>query len=99
MPVSIAQRRGDPIVVEHDEGVRPGTTAGSLGALRAAFVCAVKVKLSGVVSAGAASVVTVKAAATPPIVSVAVVVVAYALDAVSRIVTVCPLVTVPDEAV
>ncbi len=38
VPVSIAQRRGDPIVVEHDEGVRPGTTADSLGALRAAFV-------------------------------------------------------------
>jgi acetyl-CoA C-acetyltransferase len=35
--VSIAQRRGDPILVEHDEGVRPGTTAESLGALRPAF--------------------------------------------------------------
>jgi acetyl-CoA C-acetyltransferase len=35
--VSIPQRRGDPILVEHDEGVRPGTTAESLGALRPAF--------------------------------------------------------------
>ena len=38
VPVSIPQRRGDPVVVEHDEGVRPGTTAESLGALRPAFV-------------------------------------------------------------
>jgi acetyl-CoA C-acetyltransferase len=35
--VSIAQRRGDPVLVEHDEGVRPGTTAESLGTLRPAF--------------------------------------------------------------
>ena len=27
-PVPIPQRKGDPIVVEHDEGVRPGTTVG-----------------------------------------------------------------------
>jgi acetyl-CoA C-acetyltransferase len=38
VPVSIQLRRGDPIVVEHDEGVRPGTTSESLGALRPAFV-------------------------------------------------------------
>ncbi|MEY2958311.1 MAG: hypothetical protein RLZZ01_879 [Actinomycetota bacterium] len=37
VPVSIPQRKGDPIVVEHDEGVRPGTTADGLGALRPAF--------------------------------------------------------------
>jgi acetyl-CoA C-acetyltransferase len=37
VPVSIPQRRGDPIVVEHDEGVRPGTTAESLSGLRPAF--------------------------------------------------------------
>ncbi len=35
--VSIPQRKGDPILVEHDEGVRPGTTAESLGTLRPAF--------------------------------------------------------------
>jgi acetyl-CoA C-acetyltransferase len=35
--VSITQRRGDPVLVEHDEGVRPGTTAESLGKLRPAF--------------------------------------------------------------
>src|SRR6188508_1330313 len=48
-PVAVAQRRGDPIVVEHDEGVRPGTTAESLGALRPAFV------EGGTITAGNAS--------------------------------------------
>ena len=37
VPVSIPQRKGDPVLVEHDEGVRPGTSAESLGALRPAF--------------------------------------------------------------
>ena len=37
VPVSVPQRRADPILVEHDEGVRPGTTADSLGGLRPAF--------------------------------------------------------------
>lgn len=37
VPVSIAQRRGDPVLVEHDEGIRPGTTGESLGKLRPAF--------------------------------------------------------------
>ena len=37
VPVQIPQRKGDPILVEHDEGVRPGTTADSLGGLRPAF--------------------------------------------------------------
>jgi acetyl-CoA C-acetyltransferase len=49
VPVSIPQRRGDPIVVEHDEGVRPGTTAEGLGALRPAFV------EGGTITAGNAS--------------------------------------------
>jgi acetyl-CoA C-acetyltransferase len=35
--VEVPQRRGDPVVVEEDEGVRPGTTAESLGGLRPAF--------------------------------------------------------------
>ncbi|MEX2628114.1 MAG: acetyl-CoA C-acetyltransferase [Ilumatobacteraceae bacterium] len=35
--VSIPQRKGDPVLVETDEGVRPGTTADSLGGLRPAF--------------------------------------------------------------
>ena len=37
VPVEVPQRKGDPILVEHDEGVRPGTTAESLGKLRPAF--------------------------------------------------------------
>jgi acetyl-CoA C-acetyltransferase len=36
-PVSIPQRKGDPIVVDSDEGIRPGTTPESLAGLRAAF--------------------------------------------------------------
>jgi acetyl-CoA acetyltransferase family protein len=48
-PVSIPQRKGDPIVVDTDEGMRPGTTAESLGALRPAFV------KDGTVTAGNAS--------------------------------------------
>lgn len=49
VPVSIPQRKGDPIVVEHDEGVRPGTTAESLSGLRPAF------DKDGTVTAGNAS--------------------------------------------
>jgi acetyl-CoA C-acetyltransferase len=49
VPVSIPQRKGDPIVVETDEGVRPGTTGESLGGLKPAF------KSDGTVTAGNAS--------------------------------------------
>ena len=35
--MEIPQRKGDPLVVSQDEGVRPDTTAESLGALRPAF--------------------------------------------------------------
>jgi acetyl-CoA C-acetyltransferase len=37
VPVEIPQRKGDPIVVSTDEGIRPGTTVESLAALRPAF--------------------------------------------------------------
>ena len=47
--VSIPQRKGEPILVETDEGVRPGTTTDSLGSLRPAFDPA------GTVTAGNAS--------------------------------------------
>jgi acetyl-CoA C-acetyltransferase len=47
--VSVKQRKGDPIVVETDEGVRPGTTADSLGGLRPAF------EADGTITAGNAS--------------------------------------------
>jgi acetyl-CoA C-acetyltransferase len=49
VPVAVPQRKGDPLLVETDEGVRPGTTMASLGALRAAFVD------DGTVTAGNAS--------------------------------------------
>ena len=49
MPVAVPQRKGDPLLVETDEGVRPGTTMESLGALRPAF------DKDGTVTAGNAS--------------------------------------------
>ncbi|MDE3086788.1 MAG: acetyl-CoA C-acetyltransferase [Acidobacteriota bacterium] len=48
-PVAVPQRKGDPVVVDTDEGVRPGTTAESLGSLRPAF------DKSGTITAGNAS--------------------------------------------
>ncbi len=56
--VSVPQRRGDPIVVEADEGIRPGTTAESLGALRPAF------DKAGNITAGNASQISDGASAT-----------------------------------
>ncbi len=49
VPIEIPQRKGAPIVVGADEGIRPDTTAASLGALRAAF------DPSGTITAGNAS--------------------------------------------
>src|SRR5947208_7940484 len=49
VPVEVPQRRGDPISVLEDEGVRPGTTAESLGKLRPAF------EADGTITAGNAS--------------------------------------------
>ncbi len=37
VPVLVPQRKGDPILVEHDEGVRPGTTVEGLAKMRPAF--------------------------------------------------------------
>lgn len=48
-PVTVPQRRGDDLVVDADEGIRPGTTAESLGGLRPAF------EKDGNVTAGNAS--------------------------------------------
>jgi len=48
-PVEVPQRRGDPLVVSEDEGVRGDTTAESLGRLRPAFA------KDGTVTAGSAS--------------------------------------------
>ncbi|MBT8240407.1 MAG: acetyl-CoA C-acetyltransferase, partial [Acidimicrobiia bacterium] len=56
--VSVPQRKGDPIIVSEDEGVRPGTTAESLGKLRPAF------DKSGNITAGNASQISDGASAT-----------------------------------
>ncbi|MAK77933.1 MAG: acetyl-CoA C-acyltransferase [Euryarchaeota archaeon] len=47
--VEVPQRRGDPVYVKSDEGVRPGTTAEGLSQLRPAF------QKDGIVTAGNAS--------------------------------------------
>jgi acetyl-CoA C-acetyltransferase len=56
-PIEIPQRRGDPVLVDTDEGVRPGTTTESLGALRPAF------EKDGAITAGNASQISDGAAA------------------------------------
>ena len=49
VPVEIPQRRGEPVVVSQDEGIRADTTAESLGKLRPAF------SKDGTVTAGSSS--------------------------------------------
>ncbi|MCS7480051.1 acetyl-CoA C-acetyltransferase [Umezawaea endophytica] len=56
-PVSIPQRKGDPVVVSTDEGVRPDTTVDTLGKLRPAFAA------DGTITAGSASPISDGAAA------------------------------------
>jgi acetyl-CoA C-acetyltransferase len=46
LPVSIPQRRGDPVIVDRDEAIRPDTTAAALAQLKPAF------KKDGTVTAG-----------------------------------------------
>ena len=58
MPVTIPQRKGDPVVITNDEFVRPGTTLETLAKLRPAF------KADGTVTAGNASGLNDGAAAT-----------------------------------
>src|SRR5262249_2521982 len=48
-PVEVPQRKGDALIVDTDEGVRPGTTPESLGSLRPAF------SRDGTITAGNAS--------------------------------------------
>lgn len=57
VPVSIAQRKGDPVVIDTDEGVRGGTSADSLAGLRPAF------ESDGTITAGNASQISDGAAA------------------------------------
>ncbi|MET4432887.1 MULTISPECIES: acetyl-CoA C-acetyltransferase [unclassified Mycolicibacterium] len=49
VPVSIPQRKGDPIEFNEDEGIRANTTAESLGGLKPAF------RKGGTITAGSAS--------------------------------------------
>ncbi|MFT5202627.1 MAG: acetyl-CoA C-acetyltransferase [Candidatus Aldehydirespiratoraceae bacterium] len=66
VPVEIPQRKGDPIVIKDDEGIRVGTTAESLGGLRAAFADGGNVtagNASQLSDGGAAVVVTTNAIA------------------------------------
>jgi acetyl-CoA C-acetyltransferase len=48
-PVRVAQRKGDPVLVEEDEGIRPGTTTEALAGLRPSF------SPDGTITAGNAS--------------------------------------------
>src|SRR5690606_15868685 len=57
VPVEVPQRKGDPVVVDTDEGVRPGTTVEALARLRPAFA------ESGNITAGNASQISDGAAA------------------------------------
>jgi acetyl-CoA C-acetyltransferase len=57
VPVSIPQRKGDPVVVSQDEGVRGETTAESLSGLRPAF------SKEGTITAGSSSQISDGAAA------------------------------------
>ena len=56
-PVEVPQRKGDPLTQATDEGIRPGTTAESMGALRPAF------NSGGTITAGNASQISDGAAA------------------------------------
>jgi acetyl-CoA C-acetyltransferase len=49
VPIEVPQRRGDPVLVTEDEGIRPGTSVESLNELRPAFAD------SGNITAGNAS--------------------------------------------
>ncbi|MBU3066702.1 acetyl-CoA C-acetyltransferase [Nocardia sp. NEAU-G5] len=57
VPVAVPQRKGDPILVSTDEGIRADTTTESLGKLRPAF------RKDGTVTAGSASQISDGAAA------------------------------------
>jgi acetyl-CoA C-acetyltransferase len=48
VPLKVAQKKGDPLIVSHDEGIRPDTTLASLSALR-------PLMKGGVVTAGNSS--------------------------------------------
>jgi acetyl-CoA C-acetyltransferase len=57
IPVTVPQPKGDAVVVDRDDGIRPGSTPESLGALRPAFAT------NGTITAGNASQISDGAAA------------------------------------
>jgi acetyl-CoA C-acetyltransferase len=57
VPVTVTKPKADPVVVDRDEGIRPGSTAGSLAALHPAFTP------EGTITAGNASQISDGAAA------------------------------------
>jgi len=57
LPVEVPQRKGDPVTVAEDEGIRPGTTVETLAQLRPAFTA------EGTITAGNASQISDGAAA------------------------------------
>ncbi|WP_111767017.1 acetyl-CoA C-acetyltransferase [Nakamurella deserti] len=57
VPVQVPQRRGEPITVSHDEGVRPDTTVETLSRLKPTF------RKDGTITAGSASPISDGAAA------------------------------------
>jgi len=65
VPVEVPQRRGDAVLVEDDEGMRPGTTVESLGKLKPVFMSdgTVTAGNSSQISDGAAAVVVADRAA------------------------------------
>ncbi|WP_103502175.1 MULTISPECIES: acetyl-CoA C-acetyltransferase [Streptomyces] len=56
-PVHVPQRKGDPVIVSEDEGIRPDTTVESLARLRPAFAA------DGTITAGSSSQISDGAAA------------------------------------
>ena len=65
VPVAVPQRRGDPVMVDADEGIRPGTTTATLGSLQPVFSAdgSITAGNSSQISDGAAAVVVASAAA------------------------------------
>jgi len=57
VPVQVPQRRGEPITVSHDEGIRPDTTVETLSRLKPTF------RKDGTITAGSASPISDGAAA------------------------------------
>ncbi|MFN2494456.1 MAG: acetyl-CoA C-acetyltransferase [Pseudonocardiaceae bacterium] len=56
-PITVPQRKGEPVIVDADEGIRPDTTAAGLARLRPAF------SADGTITAGSASPISDGAAA------------------------------------